>query len=779
MIVGKEADEKWHTARTVVDGGIKVMKAHAKTGAVMAFIAGNWWWLIPVIILFTIIGVCSFVLPVVQALTLSTETQSHNNRSAVTTVQTAGVVSASDYTQLGNAAVGTNIPWQVLAVLSNTGTLTVGDDPHNTYQPYSSLTVSHPHQPLTVGVNKGGGTPAENAAATPLEWALLQVGKPYTWGGAGPASFDCTGLVYAAARQFGVTLPRTQMDRVPQAYGAQQVPFEQRRQGDIVGVNLDGGGRSQHVVIVLDRTRLLEAHGDERCRSGSTEGGNCVVRVTDGSWYWKSGNHYPYVVRIPGFANGTEKIEATPSGSHSGQSSSVSSRVSMSLPQFTGGKGRFHLDTTKKTVQQYSDAGTHYQKDATFITRLLSRTVGSSNFAVGIVNNNGVWTEDRSAMSTAAIATVKRQWVSAISSLPIVSMNQSKAEQVFDTARTLYMGNVDDSTSSCRVVPQSHNNIVNGTPELRMFGGGESGQKTVTLDDRQKANVLTIVTTLAEADASEKEMVTTLMVALVESNVRNYANTNIPVSLTLKHDAVGSDHDSLGIFQQRAGGAWGTPQQIMDIRLSTLNFLGAAGRPATAPGIRQIEGRDTMDEGTLAQTVQVSAYPDRYAFYKNAAKAIIDAMGTVTCGGDVAKGSYRLPVAKENFAITSPFGYRSHPLFGVAKFHEGIDISGGHIAGTSIVAVADGTVTFAGPKGGYGNYVCIAHDAHTQSCYAHMYDGQYYVKTGDHVPAGHTIGLVGSAGWSTGAHLHFEIRIDGDPVDPVVFLTRHNVQLPN
>lgn len=113
--------------------------------------------------------------------------------------------------------------------------------------------------------------------------------------------------------------------------------------------------------------------------------------------------------------------------------------------------------------------------------------------------------------------------------------------------------------------------------------------------------------------------------------------------------------------------------------------------------------------------------------------------------------------------ITSTFGTRIHPILRFARFHAGVDIGAGW--GTPIVAAADGQVVGAGWAGGYGRQVRIAHGAGMMSTYSHM--SNYAVAPGTHVRRGQVIGYVGSSGFSTGPHLHFEVRQGGVAVNPL------------
>jgi murein DD-endopeptidase MepM/ murein hydrolase activator NlpD len=113
-----------------------------------------------------------------------------------------------------------------------------------------------------------------------------------------------------------------------------------------------------------------------------------------------------------------------------------------------------------------------------------------------------------------------------------------------------------------------------------------------------------------------------------------------------------------------------------------------------------------------------------------------------------------------NGPVTSPFGYRW------GRLHAGIDI--GVPYGTPIHAAASGTVVIAGWVDGYGNYTCIDHGGGMATCYAHQ--SSFATSVGAHVSQGQVIGYVGDTGHSFGAHLHFEVRINGNPVDPLGYL---------
>ncbi len=139
---------------------------------------------------------------------------------------------------------------------------------------------------------------------------------------------------------------------------------------------------------------------------------------------------------------------------------------------------------------------------------------------------------------------------------------------------------------------------------------------------------------------------------------------------------------------------------------------------------------------------------------------------------ELTPGEWAWPVPMAGTYISSPYGYRYHPITGVYKMHTGIDISGGGINGHRIVASKAGTVTYTnwGYGGGYGNYVIVSHGGGYSTLYAHC--SSLAVSTGQYVTKGETIAYVGSTGASTGPHLHFEVRINGNHTNPSNYVSR-------
>ena len=137
-------------------------------------------------------------------------------------------------------------------------------------------------------------------------------------------------------------------------------------------------------------------------------------------------------------------------------------------------------------------------------------------------------------------------------------------------------------------------------------------------------------------------------------------------------------------------------------------------------------------------------------------------MGALEDG--LAAVPHNLPASLEY--ISSGFGYRSDPFTGAAAFHAGLDFRGP--VGSPIYAAARGTISYAGIRQGYGNCIEITHGNGVVTRYAHM--SAFRARVGQAIAAGDVIGAIGNSGRSTGPHLHFEVRINDQPVNPRPFL---------
>ncbi len=130
----------------------------------------------------------------------------------------------------------------------------------------------------------------------------------------------------------------------------------------------------------------------------------------------------------------------------------------------------------------------------------------------------------------------------------------------------------------------------------------------------------------------------------------------------------------------------------------------------------------------------------------------------------------RMPL--DDARLSSDYGMRTHPVLGGRRNHKGVDLSAP--TGTPIYATADGFVSKAGPFSSYGNFVSIEHGAQLQTRFAHM--SRIAVESGSRVKKGEIIGYVGSTGRSTGPHLHYEVRIAGEAVNPIPYMVESDAQ---
>ncbi len=142
-------------------------------------------------------------------------------------------------------------------------------------------------------------------------------------------------------------------------------------------------------------------------------------------------------------------------------------------------------------------------------------------------------------------------------------------------------------------------------------------------------------------------------------------------------------------------------------------------------------------------------------------------------GSNSRKFLMRKPVKGARF--TSGFGYRRHPILGTRRMHTGADWAAPR--GTPILAPGDGTVTFVGRKGGYGNHLRLKHGNGYQTTFSHLHKFAEGIRKGVKVQQGQVIGYIGSTGRSTGPHLHYEVLVNGKFTDPMKIATGSSRQL--
>ena len=320
---------------------------------------------------------------------------------------------------------------------------------------------------------------------------------------------------------------------------------------------------------------------------------------------------------------------------------------------------------------------------------------------------------------------------------------------------------------------------------------------TFNLNKKQLTHAATIITVGSKIDGINRNALKiALMAALTESTLRLLTNTGTyPESANYPNDGNGSDHDSLGLFQMRPQAGWGTVEELMDSKYQASAFFGGPTGPnyPSPRGLLDIPGWQSMGLGEVAQAVEVSAYPDRYDNYAPVAEKILV---TLTSGSGAASSfpavqslphitaapietsKVAFPLPEGTWVQTDDFGPRTDPISGEQGYHHGLDL--GAADGTPILAAANGVVTVAEFSGNWGGLIVIEHqiDGETiATAYAHMWQHGIHVTPGENVIAGQHIGDVGSSGYSTGAHLHFEVRpggTNGTAIDPAAWLNKHN-----
>lgn len=201
-----------------------------------------------------------------------------------------------------------------------------------------------------------------------------------------------------------------------------------------------------------------------------------------------------------------------------------------------------------------------------------------------------------------------------------------------------------------------------------------------------------------------------------------------------------------------------TPPRSRYAAVVTTAFVGA-GVVALGTGAAMPDAKSTPQ----ALSADSAELQDRAAAADRASRDLERGLGTsISAAPDV----WLLPV--HGYQFTSPFGQRW------GRLHAGVDMS--LPEGTPYHAAKAGVVTLARWHGGYGNAVIVDHGGGIETVYGHA--SKLLVKEGQRVEAGQVLGLIGNTGYSFGAHLHFEIHINGRPTDPVPYLRRHGVDIP-
>lgn len=335
------------------------------------------------------------------------------------------------------------------------------------------------------------------------------------------------------------------------------------------------------------------------------------------------------------------------------------------------------------------------------------------------------------------------------------------------------------------LAPSLLHGLVSGTagPASAALGCGLvelAGTPTIAgLNAQQVANAATVVAVGRKMNIPPHGWVVALATAAQESHFRNLANPRVPLSMRLPHDGVGRDHDSVGMFQQRP--SWGAPAQLLDPRYSSAKFY---------EKLMRIRGWERMRVTDAAQEVQGSAFPGAYQKWevlatmlavKLAGEAFEKAGGLPQCAsaGQVSAAGWMVP-AKGSVGS----GFRTADRPG----HDGVDLIAGRgspiwaaASGTVMTVICNASIGTCDRDGGVhvkgcGWYVEITHGADLWTRYCHM-GRRPSVEVGQRVAVGDLLGFVGSSGNSSGPHLHFEVHLANDAIDPVAFMAGRGAPL--
>lgn len=185
-------------------------------------------------------------------------------------------------------------------------------------------------------------------------------------------------------------------------------------------------------------------------------------------------------------------------------------------------------------------------------------------------------------------------------------------------------------------------------------------------------------------------------------------------------------------------------------------LLGALEKLANPQAAGSADGASSrVVSGATVPQAHAGGAPSRGVSPATVARALVDVGSASDSAGE--------PEATGAGAVTSGFGWRRDPLTGARGFHSGVDLRMAY--GLDVRSVAEGHVRFAGEQGAYGTMVSVLHTDGRETRYAHL--AESLVRAGDAVQAGQVLGRSGSSGRATGPHLHFEVLMDGQRVDPM------------
>ena len=380
---------------------------------------------------------------------------------------------------------------------------------------------------------------------------------------------------------------------------------------------------------------------------------------------------------------------------------------------------------------------------------LIMDSIGSGNFRAQAQRDQRTYetrlnamADEREAHAAAALAAQER-FNSALSQISIMQSQLLASE---DRLRELEKG-IDVNQSTLRTTVKERDDARELAAELQASFEGES---TASRPAAARA---------AEVEATLEKMTEALEMASAERDqVMADSAEAVAHAEDIIHDMRLLDEQNERIFRQL--------EEAMTISVDPLSKMFENAGLDTERLINQIKRGYDGSGGpwepisfSTKETIEETSNFDR-------ANDLLEQMAALNIYRMAAEGVPFANPLKSAYRFTSSFGYRRDPKTGGRRMHNGVDFAAGK--GTDIFAPADGVVTYAGWQSGYGNYIKIKHEFGLETRYGHL--SRIRVKKGQRVSRGQQIGDMGNTGRSTGTHLHYEVRVNDKPVNPMNFI---------
>ncbi|MHA7886814.1 DUF5930 domain-containing protein [Roseicyclus sp.] len=305
-------------------------------------------------------------------------------------------------------------------------------------------------------------------------------------------------------------------------------------------------------------------------------------------------------------------------------------------------------------------------------------------------------------------------------------------------------------------------NVIQATLRRTIAERDTARDQVATLQNELRADTGTVQT--AAAREAELHSAVDRLASALEATAGQRDTSAVLVSeAALEIDRL---HYEAALAEERQERVFRQLEDAVAMSMEPLDRLLSASGLSTDRLIGQVRSTYSGQGGPL-MPIAVSTRgeePDAMSLRANELLAALDEMNLYRIAAEQLP--FSIPV-RGSYRNTSGFGYRSDPFNGGRRLHAGVDFAGAR--GTHIVAGGDGTVVFAGRQSGYGLMVEIDHGFGITTRYAHM--TRLHVSRGERVSRGDHIGDMGCTGRCTGTHLHYEVRRNGDPVNPMTFIT--------